>query len=192
MTETRPSWPVFASLGVAALGIVVGLLAWLFPVVSGVEAEGGRAGGSTAAGTGGGTRSEGTARSTEARTPAAPGERTSPPPTPTSPALSGRLPADWAGTWRGSTRNDSELIIVSLRTGKEGQVVGTIDWPLGPCRGELTLMAVMTEKVVMHEVITEDPQRKCRAEAQIDFALKGATLFLDGSDWGKEATLRRA
>ncbi|WP_426402877.1 hypothetical protein ACN9M0_00735 [Streptomyces sp. R-07] len=183
---------MFASLGVTALGIVVGLLAWLFPVVGGVKAEGGRTSDSVVAGTGGGTRSDGTARPAESKTPTTPEEKTSPPATPVSPALSGRLPADWAGTWRGSTRDDEELIIVNLRTGKEGQVVGTIHWPLASCQGELTLMAVMTEKVVMHEVITEDPQRRCRTEAQIDFTLKGATLFLDGSEWGKEATLRRA
>ncbi|MFJ7205690.1 hypothetical protein ACIQWR_19410 [Streptomyces sp. NPDC098789] len=183
---------MFASLGVAALGTVVGLLAWLFPVVGGVKAEGGRASESTAAGTGGGTRSEGTARPAESKTPTMPGERTSPPPTPISPALSGLLPADWAGTWRGSTRNDDELIIVSLRTGKEGQVVGTIDWPLTSCKGELTLMAVMTEKVVMYEVMTENPRQRCRTGLQIDFTLKGTTLVLNGAEWGKEATLRRA
>ncbi|RSS52595.1 hypothetical protein [Streptomyces sp. WAC01280] len=69
--------------------------------------------------------------------------------------------------------------------------MGTIEWPLSSCKGDLTLMAVMEEKVVIHEVITEDPQQRCRTEAQIDFRLKGAALFLDGSDWGKEATLRR-
>ncbi|MGW7307253.1 hypothetical protein ACWGI1_16930 [Streptomyces sp. NPDC054835] len=192
MTDTRPSWTVFASLGVTALGIVIGILAWLFPVVGGARDGGGRASESAAAGTGGGTPSGGTTQPGEPKAPTTPGGETSPSTTPVSPALSGRLPADWAGTWRGSTHDDDELIIVNLRTGKEGQVVGTIDWPLASCKGELTLMAVMTEKVVMHEVITEDPQRRCRAEAQIDFTLKGATLFLNGLEWGKEAMLRRA
>lgn len=81
---------------------------------------------------------------------------------------------------------------MNLWAGKEGQVVGTIEWPLASCKGELTLLAVMSEKLVVHEVITEDPKETCRAEAQIDFRLKGVTLFLEGSEWGKEATLRRA
>ncbi|MEU1862592.1 hypothetical protein [Streptomyces gardneri] len=193
MAASRPPWPVFASLGVTALGIIVGLLAWLFPVVDGARSDGRRPGDSAAAGTGDGAPSGGTTRPAEPKAPTTtPEADASSSATPVSPALSGRTPEGWAGKWRGSTSNDEELIIVNLWAGKEGQVVGTIEWPLASCKGELTLLAVMSEKLVVHEVITEDPKETCRAEAQIDFRLKGVTLFLEGSEWGKEATLRRA
>ncbi|MGW1115912.1 hypothetical protein ACWD5B_02210 [Streptomyces tanashiensis] len=191
MAESRPPWPVFASLGVTALSIVVGILAWLFPVVDGAKPAERRTSDPAAVGTGGGSPSEGTTPPSEPKAPTTPRESASPSATPVSPALSGRTPEGWAGTWRGSTSNDEELIIVRLRAGREGQVVGTIDWPVSSCKGELTLVAVMAEKLIIHEVITEDPQQTCRSEAQIDFRLKGATLLLGGSEWGKEAVLRR-
>ncbi|MFG2984927.1 hypothetical protein ACGFYQ_27335 [Streptomyces sp. NPDC048258] len=193
MAESRPSWPVLASLGVTALGIIVGLLAWLFPVADGVKSEGRRSSDAAEAGAGGAAPSGATAQPTEPKVPTAtPEGSASPSAAPVSPALSGRTPEGWAGTWRGSTSDNEELIIVNLRAGKEGQAVGTIEWPVAPCKGELTLLAVIGEKLVIHEVITEDPKATCRAEAKIDFTLKGATLFLGGSEWGKEATLRRA
>ncbi|MFJ5834537.1 hypothetical protein [Streptomyces sp. NPDC093089] len=204
---------VFASLGVTALSLVVGLLAWLFPVFDGAKSDARRAGESATAGTGDGEPSGGTPRPVEQKAPTSTPTSTPPPtspstltptPTPTTseevdspsatavpPALSGRTPEGWAGTWRGSTSDDEELIIVNLRAGREGQAVGTIDWPVSSCKGELTLVAGMTEKLIIHEVITEDPKQTCRSEAQIDFTLRGSTLLLGGSEWGKEATLRR-
>ncbi|MCX5409800.1 hypothetical protein OHA37_38880 [Streptomyces sp. NBC_00335] len=161
-------------------------------MADGVTSEGRRSSDTAEAGAGGGAPSGGTPQPTEPKAPKTPEGDASLSAAPVSPALSGRTPAGWAGTWRGSTSNDEELIIVNLRAGKEGQAVGTIEWPVAPCKGELTLVAVIGEKLVIHEVITEDPKGTCRAEAKIDFNLKGATLFLGGSEWGKEATLRRA
>ncbi|MER5736909.1 hypothetical protein ABT117_14710 [Streptomyces sp. NPDC002262] len=199
MAESRTTWPIFVSLGVTGLGVLVGLLAWLFPVAGGAEPEARRSGGAA----GSGTR-EGEAARTG--TPTVPASTTSMPadspparspsaesPSAASlpPALSGRTPEGWAGTWRGSTSSGEELIIVKLRAGSEGQPVGTIEWPVSSCRGELTLLAVMEEKLVVHEVITRDPEERCREEAQIDFVLVGDALLLGGAEWGKNATLQR-
>lgn len=84
------------------------------------------------------------------------------------------LPAGYAGVWRGrgvQTNPSSEWsILIGLSGSQVGVVVGAIAYPSLACGGELTLLEVIPESLMLHETITYG---SCVDEGIITLSLGG-------------------
>ena len=74
-----------------------------------------------------------------------------------------RTPPSYSGTWQGSIsgkgKPPSQLVLVSLSGGEIGGVVGTVAYPALTCGGELWLLDVTADSVVLGEQITYGEER---------------------------------